>query len=105
MSYKNIITEDLINEIKQSAIYNNVLNIIKENRLIKDRVKILNDLCLDIINKPVGSGGVGSIIFRKDGVYIQISYGVTRYNYADIVKIGFIRTNKDNPISKPYFIS
>lgn len=105
MSHKNIITSELFCEVLKSSIYKSIMDIVNSNRLIKDRLKALDSLGLETINKAVGSGGVGSLIFRKDGVYVQVSYGVTRYNYAELVKIGFIYTNKENPISKPYFIS
>ena len=60
-----------------------IQSVIRDNRLIKDRVSILERKGYKIGYFAFGSGGVGQIKEMKSGkTRIQISYGIGRYNYA-----------------------
>ena len=88
-----------LDEIKSSKSYKNVLNIIKENHFVNDRINQLEDE--EITEKAIGTGGVGQMKIIKEYVYIQIGSGHGKWNYAKVVKIGFI---KDSELYGKHFI-
>ena len=92
-----------LDEIKSSKSYKNVLNIIKENHFVNDRIDRLEeeDIDIEITEKAMGPGGVGQMKIIKEYVYIQIGSGHGRCNYAKVVKIGFI---KDSELYGKHFI-
>ena len=60
-----------------------IQRIIRENRLVEDRVSILEDHGYKIDTFAFGYGGVGQIKEMKSvKTRVQISYGTGRYNYA-----------------------
>jgi len=60
-----------------------IQSVIRDNRLIEDRVFILERHGYKIGSFAFGSGGVGQIKEMKSGkTRVQISYGTGRYNYA-----------------------
>ncbi len=60
-----------------------IQKVIRDNRLVKDRVRLLKLQGYKIESFPFGSGGVGQVKEMKSGkTRIQISYGTGRYNYA-----------------------
>ena len=60
-----------------------IKRIIRDNRLIEDRVSILEQHGYKIGSFAFGSGGVGQIKEMKSGITrIQISYASGSYNYA-----------------------
>jgi len=87
------------------AVKNEVGNIIKNNRLIDDRINQLKELGINCINRAVGSGGVGTVRIQRNGVVtMQISYGKSNWNYAWLAEIGYFRKNENNPIQHTYFL-
>lgn len=88
-----------LDEIKSSKSYKKVLNIIKSYHFVNDRIDQLEDE--EITEKAMGTGGVGQMKIIKDNVYIQIGYGHGKWNYAKVVKIGFI---KDSELWGKHFI-
>jgi hypothetical protein len=62
---------------------NEVNNIIKNNKLLKDRFKALENAGFSIYEKAMGNGGTGQI--KKN--MMQVGSGKGRYNYAPIVYI------------------
>lgn len=60
-------------------------NIISNNYRVSDRIISLKKKGYRIENMAMGSGGVGQIQFRRIGMCIQVSYGVSRHNYAFVV--------------------
>lgn len=98
---KQQIMKTTINEINKKTSDSNILKcagiakeVIQKFYFIEDRIKESKYL-LDLENiknayiaeKPMGSGGVGSIRFLKDKVYIQIGYGQGRHNYATVIEV------------------
>lgn len=62
--------------------------IVKNNRLISDRVKALESLGFSVKELPMGSGGVLQRKYMANGeIRIQVGYGHSRYNYAATVVI------------------
>lgn len=60
-----------------------IQRIIRDNRLIEDRVRLLKQHGYEIGSFAFGSGGVGQIKEMKSGITrIQISYASGKYNYA-----------------------
>jgi len=103
-------TTDFFELIKNDKDFVNVqktvMKIVKENRLIDDRINKLTELGFDCKEKAVGSGGVGCVREQRNGyVTIQISYGRSQWNYAWVVEVGFFHRNENNPIQKYNFLS
>lgn len=80
--------------ISNDQNYKIIVEVIEGNRLIADRIKALEEIGFNVINKAFGTGGVGMIRQRKDGIYLQISCGMTRHNYAYAVRIGEFQDGK-----------
>jgi len=60
-----------------------IRKVVKDNRLIEDRVRLLKQHGYEIGSFAFGSGGVGQIKEMKSGITrIQISYASGSYNYA-----------------------
>lgn len=87
------------NEVKHSDAYKRVLSIIKAERLISDRIKLIG--AEHVEEKAMGSGGVGQVKVINGYVYVQIGSGHSIHNYAPAVKIGRIHTSG---MYKPQFI-
>jgi len=66
----------------------NIRNITRRYRLISDRVAALNELGYNIKCAAMGSGGVGQVKETKKEIRVQISHGVSRWNYAYCVVFG-----------------
>jgi len=64
-----------------------IMNIVNNNRFIKDRIKKLAEKGYIVTEKPVFSGGVGTIHKLKNEWRFQIGYshGNDRCNYAQCV--------------------
>ena len=60
-----------------------VSNAIANHRKTSDRIAALEARAFEVVEKAMGSGGVGQL---KNG-YIQISYGRGKWNYAKVVKL------------------
>ena len=75
-------------KIRETEIYKFVNNVIKKHRLISERENELINAGFFIKTISAGSGGVGQILRRKDGVWVQIGYGKGQWNYANCVLIG-----------------
>lgn len=71
----------------QLAKIDAVTKAIRENRRIADRESDIWRAGIMVVEKACGSGGVGSILPRRDAIYIQIGYGHGRYNYAKVAVI------------------
>ena len=88
--YNKRITKDGIAELKtrltdlQRIRLNQVLQVIDDYRTLEDRTDTLHELGIMYIHEVAcGSGGVGNIFERRHGsVYVQISCGHGRWNYA-----------------------
>lgn len=91
-------------EVKQAPVYCFVSDVIKNVRSIEERKAILfKNLCESPELKPVGSGGVGRLLINQNKeVFMQISCGMGKWNYAYVVKIGHMRP--DNGVLKNKFI-
>jgi hypothetical protein len=57
---------------------------ISKFRLINDRIEYLQNKGIEVKNIAAGSGGVGTERTYKGRPCIQISYGVSKWNYAYI---------------------
>lgn len=61
-------------------------SIVRNNRLVKDRVKALESIGFTVMELPMGSGGVLQQKQMHNGEFrIQVGYGRTRHNYAATV--------------------
>jgi len=74
--------------LKQHKIMKNstVLSInstIARFRTVRERISELESKGFTVVYRAIGSGGVGQI----KGRYVQISYGVSKYNYAYCVEL------------------
>lgn len=77
-----------IEQVKASAEYKKVMEIVHNNRLCTKRNEALINAGYTIETKAMGSGGVGQVRLTKRGQYrVQISYGTGRYNYAYCVTL------------------
>lgn len=61
---------------------------IRDNRLQRDRLAALRDHGYTIRNVAMGSGGVGQVRVTKDEIFVQVTCGIGRHNYADCVVLG-----------------
>lgn len=78
----------IVETIKKSAEYRKAMSIVRGTRLVKDRIAFLSPEFSHEV-RPMGSGGVGNIRILRDGtIYVQISAGKGRHNYATVVHIG-----------------
>jgi hypothetical protein len=70
-------------------IANRVYAISKEKkyRLVTRREKLFCEEGYNVVEKPAGTGGVGTIKECNNYYYIQISYGHGWYNYAKLIQI------------------
>ena len=60
-----------------------IRKVVKDNRLVNDRVNILISRGYKVELFPFGSGGVGQVKEMRSGkTRVQISYGKGKYNYA-----------------------
>lgn len=62
-----------------------VLQIVKANPRIKNRIAALNSAGFATDIRPMGSGGVGNVKTVNGETRLQVSYGWGRYNYAYVV--------------------
>lgn len=77
-----------IEQIKQSAEYKAVMEIVRNNRLCTKRNEALRNAGYTIETKAMGSGGVGQVKLTKRAQYrVQVSYGTGKYNYAYCVTL------------------
>ncbi len=76
-------------KVKQTNFYRTISEIIKSERLVKNRAeRIENELGYQVETLPMGSGGVGQVKEMANGmVRIQIGYGVSNHNYAAAIEI------------------
>ena len=77
-------------EAARSKAYDRVVTIVTHNRSIADRVAEIKAIGADTEIVVCGNGGVKQIVIKGNEVFVQISAGVGRYNYAETVKIGTI---------------
>lgn len=61
--------------------------IIKENYHIENRVQQLKNSGYTVVEKFMGSGGVGQVKVVDNTIRIQVSYGKGKYNLAQVVEI------------------
>lgn len=61
--------------------------IVRENRLVSDRVKKLEKAGFSVSELPMGSGGVLQIKKMASETRVQIGYGHGRHNYAMAVTL------------------
>lgn len=79
----------LLTQAINSGVYKIIQDVIRENRLHKKRCEKLTALGFDVIPEVLcGTGGVGSVRIKGKSVYVQITCGHTKHNYATCVKIG-----------------
>jgi hypothetical protein len=64
-----------------------IIEIVKNNRIVADRIKQLSDKGYQIVTRSMGTGGVLQEKRGRKCTYVQIGYGVGKYNYASAVKI------------------
>lgn len=77
-----------IEQIKASAEYKKVMEIVRTNRLCAKRNEALTKAGYTIEHRAMGSGGVGQVRPTKKGHYrVQVSYGKSEYNYAYTVTL------------------
>lgn len=80
-------TKNIAEEFIQTLVYKNILKIISDNRLIKDRIKALEYSEWNVDIFPMGSGGVGQVKEMSETIRVQIGYGTGKHNYAYAVEI------------------
>jgi hypothetical protein len=61
---------------------NQISEVVKNNRLVSDRVAKLRSLGFNVEEKPMGSGGVLQVKKLSSETRVQIGYGHGRNNYA-----------------------
>jgi hypothetical protein len=72
----------------KSKIIMEIRKVVKENRLIVNRVKNLLDMGFTVERVRMGSGGVMQVKeMANETTRVQIGYGVGKYNYAMAVII------------------
>ena len=91
-------------KIKESTAFRIASQIIEAERLISDRVKFMEVAGFDIeSNVACGSGGVGTVRIRRDGmVHLQISAGKSQWNYATVAILGHVRDKAANHLYRLY---
>lgn len=94
-----VVLEVVLEQVKKSNNYKKVMSIIKNNRLVVDRIQEVGS---DNVEEKWMSAGVGKIQVIKGFVYVQIGYGRTNRNCALAVEIGHIREGHGS--CKPYFL-
>ena len=67
--------------------FTSIQNVVRENRLVSDRVIKLREMGYTVKECPMGSGGVLQVKEMKGETRIQIGYGKGNYNYAYAVII------------------
>ena len=77
-------------EAVRSKAYDRVVTIVTHNRSIADRVAEIKAIGADTETVVCDNGGVKQIFIKGNEVFVQISAGVGRHNYAEAVKIGTI---------------
>ena len=65
----------------------NIQNVVRENRLVSDRVIKLRDMGYTVKECAMGSGGVLQVKEMKGETRIQVGYGKGKHNYAYAVVI------------------
>lgn len=74
--------EKQIKEVKESAAYKQIMQIVTANKTVSARETELHKAGFSYATFPMGSGGVGQIKEMKDHYRIQVGYGVGKHNYA-----------------------
>lgn len=77
--------EKQIKEVKESAVYKQIMQIVAENKTVSARETALHKAGFSYDTFPMGSGGVGQVKIMSDHIRIQVSYGVGKHNYATAV--------------------
>jgi len=97
------ISAEVRNEILESSVLK-IANMAIGNRKVHDRFSALEAAGLHVEqDRRCGPGGVGSLHVIRGIVYVQISAGYGRWNYAPCARIGQVRSA--GIISKSYFLS
>lgn len=65
----------------------NIQKVVRENRLVSDRVIKLREMGYIVEERPMGSGGVLQVKELKNETRIQVGYGKGKHNYAYAVII------------------
>ena len=77
--------ENQIKEVKESATYKQIMQIVAANKTVSDRETELHKAGFTYNTFPMGSGGVGQVKIMADHIRVQIGYGVGKHNYATAV--------------------
>lgn len=64
-----------------------ISNVVRENRLVSDRVEKLREMEYTVKECAMGSGGVLQVKELKSETRIQVGYGKGKHNYAYAVII------------------
>ena len=62
--------------------FENIEKVVRENRLVSDRVIKLREMGYTVEERAIGSGGVMQVKELKSETRIQVGYGKGKYNYA-----------------------
>jgi len=65
----------------------NIQNVVRDYRLVSDRVEKLREIGYTVKECAMGSGGVMQVKEMKGETRIQVGYGRGKYNYAYAVII------------------
>ena len=68
--------------MKAEELRDQVMSTIAGIRLVSDRVNELRKKGYVVVERSMGSGGVGQIKVLKNEIRIQIGYGHGKHNYA-----------------------
>lgn len=84
---ESVIDPDSLPKTVLAEDYKKIMSVVKQNRLIADRISKLTEMGYSVSEFPMGSGGVGQIREMSGTIRIQISYGHGRHNYAHAVEL------------------
>lgn len=73
--------------MNKDSVLKQISDVIKEYRLIEDRISALKKRGFNIGYHAMGSGGVGQVRETKKEYHVQIGYGRGLYNYVYCVVI------------------
>lgn len=76
-----------------------IKGVVRDNRLVDDRVELLERFGFKVEKSPMGSGGVLQKRNKNGKLYLQIGYGYSKHNYAMCVIF-----NSVEELSEPFHI-